>query len=127
MKVAAVVVSHGTPDELATLLPALEPQVDELVVIANVPGSVPTGVDALANERPLGYAANLNRGFARTTADGLLAVNPDTLPQPGAVAALAAFMEAHPRCGIAGPRMVFPDGRPQPSRRRFPTVTGTVI
>ena len=36
-------------------------------------------------------------------------------------------MDEHERCGIAGPRMVYPDGSPQPSRRRFPTVTGTVV
>ena len=34
-------------------------------MIANVPGSVPPGVDAIHNPRPLGYAANLNLGFAR--------------------------------------------------------------
>ena len=40
MKVSAVVVSHGHASELAESLPALAPQVDELVVIANIPGSV---------------------------------------------------------------------------------------
>jgi GT2 family glycosyltransferase len=49
------------------------------------------------------------------------------VPAADAVAQLRAFMEAHPQCGIAGPRMVFPDGRWQPSRRRFPTVLGTVV
>jgi N-acetylglucosaminyl-diphospho-decaprenol L-rhamnosyltransferase len=127
LKVSAVVVSHGHGRELAESLPALRPQVDELVVIANVPGSVPPGVDAVANARPLGYSANLNRGFALTTGDAVLAANPDAVPEPGAVAALAGFMAGHPRCGVAGPRMLFPDGRPQPSRRRFPTVAGTVV
>ena len=127
MKVAAVVVSHGSAAEVARLLPALRPQVDELVVVANVPGSVPAGLDAVHNPRPLGYAANLNLGFARTTGDALLAVNPDAVPEPGAVAALAAFMGDRERCGVAGPRMVFPDGTLQPSRRRFPTVTGTIV
>jgi len=127
MRVSAVVVSHGTAKRVAELLPALEPQVDELVVVANTPGSVPEGVPAVENERPLGYAANLNLAIARTTGEAVLAVNPDAVPEPGAVAALRDFMAAHARCGVAGPRMVFPDGRPQPSRRRFPTVTGTVI
>jgi N-acetylglucosaminyl-diphospho-decaprenol L-rhamnosyltransferase len=127
VRVAAVVVSHGHPRELLESLPALRPQVDELVVIANVPGSVPGGVEAVHNERPLGYGANVNRGAARTTAELVLAANPDAVPKPGAVDALRAFMEAHPRCGIAGPRMNFPDGSWQPSRRRFPTITGTIV
>jgi GT2 family glycosyltransferase len=127
VRVAAVVVSHGSAREVEALLPALEPQVDEVVVIANVPGSAPPGVAAVENAHPLGYAANLNLGLARTHADAVLAVNPDAVPEPGAVGTLRAFMEARPRCGVAGPQMVYPDGRPQPSRRRFPTVTGTLV
>jgi N-acetylglucosaminyl-diphospho-decaprenol L-rhamnosyltransferase len=125
--VAAVVVSHGTPNAVAVSLAALRDQVDELVVIANVPGSVPAGVEAIENRSPLGYGANLNRGVAATSAPLVVAANPDAVAEPGAVAALAAFMETHPRCGVAGPRMVFPDGTWQPSRRRFPTVTGTIV
>ena len=127
MRVSAIVVSHEGARDLEESLPALEPQVDELVVIANVPGSVPEGVDAIENERPLGYAANLNVGIARTSGDALVAANPDAVPEPGAVSALLDFMQAHERCGIAGPRMVYPDGRSQASRRRFPTVSGTVV
>jgi GT2 family glycosyltransferase len=88
---------------------------------------VPPRVDALHNARPLGYAANLNQGLARTAGDALLAVNPDAVAEPGAVAALREFMAAHERCGVAGPRMLFPDGTPQPSRRRFPTISGTIV
>jgi len=127
VKVAAVVVSHGHARELAESLPALAPQVDELVVIANVPGSVPEGVDAVHNARPLGYGANVNAGVARTSAELVVAANPDAIPVADAVAVLRAFVEEHPRCGVAGPRMLFPDGRWQPSRRRFPTVTGTIV
>ena len=127
MNVAAVVVSHGTPELVAQSVHALRPQVDELVVIANVPGSVPPDVEAVHNDEPAGFAANLNRGFALTTAPLVLSVNPDTLAQPGAVATLAAFMAEHPRCGVAGPRMEYPDGSWQPSRRRFPTVGGTIV
>jgi GT2 family glycosyltransferase len=127
VKVAAVVVSHGHPRELAESLPALRAQVDELVVIANVPGSVEPGVEAIHNETPLGFGANLNLGVARTSAELVVSANPDARPEPGAVEALRRFMEEHPRCGIAGPQMRFPDGTPQPSRRRFPTVTGTIV
>jgi len=36
-------------------------------------------------------------------------------------------MEARPRCGIAGPQLLYPGGEWQPSRRRFPTVLGTLV
>ena len=118
MKVAAIVVSHGNAAELEQSLPALEPQVDELLVIANVAGSVPFGVAALANERPLGFGANVNLGLEHTGGEAVVIANPDAVPDPGAVTALRDFMAGRERCGIAGPAMVFPDGSPQPSRRR---------
>jgi GT2 family glycosyltransferase len=40
---------------------------------------------------------------------------------------LHEFAQAHPRTGIVGPALEYPDGSPQPSRRRFPTVGGTLI
>jgi N-acetylglucosaminyl-diphospho-decaprenol L-rhamnosyltransferase len=127
MNVAAVVVSHGHPRELEESLPALREQVDEIVVIANVPGSVPEGVEAVDNALPLGFGANVNKGMSLTSAELVLSANPDAIPESGAVEALRAFMAEHPRCGVAGPRMVYPDGKPQPSRRRFPTVLGTIV
>ena len=96
-------------------------------MIANVPGSALPGVAAIENAAPLGLAANVNAGLARTSGEAVLVANPDTVAAAGAVAALCALMEARPRCGVAGPRMVFRDGSPQPSRRRFPTVGGTIV
>jgi GT2 family glycosyltransferase len=130
VSVSAVVVSHGHVRELEQALPALRPQVDELVVVANVPGSVgelPPGTRLVENERPRSYAANANLGFASTTGPYVLLANPDAVAEPGAVAALVAFADAHPGAGIAGPQMRYPDGRWQPSRRSFPTVMGTLV
>ena len=130
MKVSAVVVSHGHARELQRSLPGLALQVDEVLVIANVPGSVgsvPDGVRVLENPRPLSLAANVNLGIASTTGEYVLSANPDALAADGAVAALVAFADAHPRCGIAGPQTRWPDGTWQPSRRRFPTVRGTIV
>ena len=130
MKVSAVVVSHGHGDDVSRLLPALVPQVDEVVVVANVAGSVeapPAGVRVLENPRPLALAANVNLGTAATSGEYVVNVNPDAVPEPGAVAALLAFADGRPSCGIAGPQIRWPDGTWQPSRRRFPTARGTIV
>jgi N-acetylglucosaminyl-diphospho-decaprenol L-rhamnosyltransferase len=130
VKVSAVVVSHGHVEELERSLPALAPQVDEVVVVANLPGSVgavPDGVRVLENPRPLSLAANVNLGIAATSGEWVLSTNPDAIPEPAAVAALVSVAEAKPRCGIAGPELRWPDGTWQPSRRRFPTVGGTLV
>ena len=132
MRVSAVVISHGHAAELAASLPALAPQVDELVVVANpVPGSIPSvlpdGARVVRNDRVLSFAANANVGTASTTHELVLIANPDAIPEPDAVAILREFMEAHPRCGVAGPRMLYSDGTWQASRRSFPTVGATLV
>ena len=42
--------------------------------------------------------------------------------RPGALRVLVDFLQANPRVAVAGPRLRYPDGTVQPSRRRFPTV-----
>ena len=126
MKVSAVVVSHGHAAELKRSLPALAPQVDELVVVANLPEQLPAGVRTLTNERPLTFAANVNAGIAATTGEYVLLANPDAVPEPNAVPILVDFADAHPRAGLVGPLVFWPDGRWQPSLRRFPTLLGTL-
>ncbi len=83
-RVSGIVVSHGHARELETLLPALAPQVDELVVVANRPGSVPRalppGVRVLENVRPRRLAENVNLGTAATSGDWVVYANPDVVP-----------------------------------------------
>jgi GT2 family glycosyltransferase len=126
VKVSAVVVSHGHAHELEASLPALAPQVDELLVIANVPERLPEGVQTLTNDRPLPFAANVNEGIAATSGEYVLLANPDAVPAPDAIPILVGFADAHPRAGFVGPLVFWPDGRWQPSLRRFPTVLGTL-
>jgi len=131
MKVSAVVISHGHADELARSLPALASQVDELLVIANIPGSLPPelpeGARVLENERPRSFAGNANLGAENTEHELVLIANPDAVPEPGAVDILHRFMQEHPQSGVAGPKMLYSDGTWQASRRSFPTVGSTLV
>jgi N-acetylglucosaminyl-diphospho-decaprenol L-rhamnosyltransferase len=131
VKVSAIVISHGHADELERSLPALAPQVDELVVIANIPGSLPPqlpdGTRVLVNDVPHSFAANANLGADHTEHGLVLIANPDAVPEPRAVDVLREFLEAHPRAGAAGPKMLYSDGTWQASRRSFPTVGATLV
>jgi N-acetylglucosaminyl-diphospho-decaprenol L-rhamnosyltransferase len=122
-----VIWTPGDPDP-EPCLESLAPQVDELVLVAN-PGGTPSNPVArvIANDRTLGFGANINRGVAATTAPYIVASNADIEVTPGAIATLRAFADAHPRCGIAAPQLRYPDGRWQPSRRSFPTIRGTLV
>jgi len=125
-QVAGVVVTHGPHPDLDRCLAALGPQVDELVVVANPPAP-DVAAQLIVNDRALGFATNANKGIAATSAPFVVVANPDTEPEPDAVRRLLDFAESHPRAGVIGPQLVFPDGTWQPSRRSFPTVRGTIV
>jgi len=51
-----------------------------------------------------------------------LLLNPDTVLPKNALAEMVAYMEAHPQCGVAGPKILLPDGSLDLAcRRSFPT------
>jgi N-acetylglucosaminyl-diphospho-decaprenol L-rhamnosyltransferase len=130
VSVTAVVVTHGPEPWLERCLESLLSQVDEVVLVENLPirlSPLPSDVTVLSNDRPAGLSTNLNRGVAATAAPWLLVANPDTVAAPGAVDTLRRFAESHPRAGVLGPMLCAPGGAWQPSRRRFPTVSGTVV
>jgi N-acetylglucosaminyl-diphospho-decaprenol L-rhamnosyltransferase len=130
VSVDAVVVTHGNRPELVECLASLAPQVNEIVVVANTPDrlpELPKNARVIRNAKRRGFAANANKGFAVTGAPFIVLANPDTVAEPEAVRLLHAFAVAHPRAGVVGPQLRWPDGRWQPSRRRFPTVSGTIV
>jgi hypothetical protein len=129
VSVAGVVVVHEPVPELDACLAALRPQVDELVVISNqgLELAVPEGASLIRNYRQTGFAANANRGIAATSSPFVVVCNPDTEADSGAVAVLREFAGTHEQAGILGPELRHPDGSLNPSRRRFPTVGGTIV
>lgn len=73
------------------------------------------------NQQPLGFAANQNLMLRRAAGRYSMPLNSDTEVTPDALKELVDFMDEHPDCAIAGPRLIYPDGRLQPSARDFPT------
>ena len=49
-------------------------------------------------------------------------LNPDAQPTPGSVCSLVEFMESHRKVGIAGSRIIGPDGIPHVTAFRFPGI-----
>jgi N-acetylglucosaminyl-diphospho-decaprenol L-rhamnosyltransferase len=72
----------------------------------------------------LGMGAGNNRGLralqAQAAPFAFLVLNPDTVVRPGALRHLVQFLRAHPRAGVAAPKLVNPDGSLQHSGFRFP-------
>lgn len=75
----------------------------------------------------LGFARGNNLGIRRARGALVLLLNPDTELTPGALPALVSALAADPAVGVVGPRLCYPDGSVQSSRRRFPTLATAAV
>lgn len=73
------------------------------------------GVRLIANADNRGFGAANNQALPLCRGRHLFFLNPDTQVAPDAFVRALAFMEAHPEVGLAGCRMVNPDGTAQES------------
>jgi N-acetylglucosaminyl-diphospho-decaprenol L-rhamnosyltransferase len=146
MNVAIIIVNYRTAGLTIDCLASLAPEralMPGLRVILTDNASGDDSVEVLGKSiaengwadwvdlRPLprngGFAYGNNEGIREALAveprfDSILLLNPDTYIRPGAVRALADFLNQHPDVGIVGSRLEDPDGTPQCSAFRFPTV-----
>ena len=137
--VVAAITSTGQADDVPAAVEGLQAQGlgDDLtvVVVANRPGDGTVELvradypDCVLVEQPdtRSYAENQAVAFAAAPGDYLAIVNPDAVAQPGCLASLVAFMEAHPRCGVVAPVLRNLDGSYQEAARRFPEPVGSAI
>ncbi len=79
-------------------------------------------VKVVANQANLGFSKANNELIGRTKADYLLLLNPDTLVIGDAISRVMKYMEAHPKVGICGCRVLNRDRTLQLAcRRSIPT------
>jgi GT2 family glycosyltransferase len=127
--IAVAIVNWNARDHLRRCLSsALAERPVQCVVVDN--GSTDGSADVVAREFPAvdllvdtgnpGYGAASNRAMARCTAPYVLLLNSDTVLRPGALGALAGYLDRRPRAGLVGPRLVNPDGTLQRSCYPFP-------
>ncbi len=68
------------------------------------------GVRVIRNQANLGFLRGTNQAAAAAGGRNLLLLNSDAFPRPGALAAALATLEAGPRIGAVGARLVLPSG-----------------
>jgi GT2 family glycosyltransferase len=84
-------------------------------------------VELIEAPRNGGYGYGINQAVRRALALSapptyLYVLNSDAFADPGSLARLVAFMEAHPDAGLAGSHIHGPDGKTQVAGFRFPTL-----
>ncbi len=133
-EVSVIIVSYNTRDFIRRLLASLFDNlpgiVGEVIVIDNA--SSDGSADMLEAEFPrvrtirnpvnLGYAKAVNRGIVEASGSYFLVLNPDIETSADAITRLWEFMEKTPDAGIAGGKLLNPDGSLQMSCRTFYTI-----
>jgi N-acetylglucosaminyl-diphospho-decaprenol L-rhamnosyltransferase len=129
-----LIVSYNTRDLLKSCLCSLlraTSEVDFAVVVVDnassdgswqvVEGFFPTA-SVVRLDRNIGFAAAVNRGLDEVRSDFVFILNPDTLIPRGSVTKLRNFLHEHPAAAVAGASLTDPDGTPQTSTFKFPSV-----
>ncbi len=123
---SVIIVNYNTADFLRRCLNSLGSQGDirvRAIVVDNashdhsqdvVRGEFPQ-VKLIANDRNLGFARANNQALRSCRSKYVYFLNPDTEVQKGALGAILEFMDSHPKVGLAGTRIINPDGSSQPS------------
>jgi GT2 family glycosyltransferase len=84
-------------------------------------------VTVIRSEVNLGFGRANNLGFQSVRGRYAVLLNSDAFLTPGSLELSVAHIEANPRIGIGGGRLVGSDGSLQPSARMFPTVLNDLI
>jgi len=126
-----VIVSYNTKTFLASCLRSLETHkaaMEQGVIVidnASTDGSVEMVLSDFPNCKILQLKANVGYGRAVNIAvreakgQFLLLLNPDIEVSAASLDLLIQLACAHPNAGVVSPRLVYADGQPQPSARRF--------
>lgn len=75
-------------------------------------------VQLICNPENWGYTLPMNQALRQSRGTYAMQLNPDTILQSNALDVLIQFMEANPKAGICGPKVLNADGSMQKSCRR---------
>jgi GT2 family glycosyltransferase len=81
----------------------------------------------IRNESRYGFARSNNAALRVAGGRYLLVLNPDTEVREGALKTLVSYLDEHEQVGIAGARLLNPDGTLQYSCRKFPSLRSVVF
>jgi N-acetylglucosaminyl-diphospho-decaprenol L-rhamnosyltransferase len=137
--ISIVIVSRNTRELLRACLCSIADYADGLAVevivvdsdsgdgsVAMVRQEFPT-VIVLEPTENTGFARGNNLGIKRARGGAVLLLNPDTELTVGALRTMLNALRADATVGVVGPRLRYPDGSIQSSRRRFPTLATAFV
>jgi len=126
MDISVIIVSYNTADLTAACLKSVlasQRVSHQIFVVDNASKDGSTekirkefpAVRVIANETNRGFGAANNQALSECTGRYVVFLNPDTTVEPESFYQMAMFMDAHPEVGLAGPKVLNPDGTRQDS------------
>jgi GT2 family glycosyltransferase len=138
-QVSFVIVSFNTREVLRECLQTLEREAGDIpyetFVVDNASGDESAAMverdfprmKVLRSQVNLGFAAANNQAFPLAQGRYVVLLNSDAFLHPHALARAVAHMDADPRAGAGGARLLGRDGSWQPSARMFPSLLNDVL
>lgn len=131
MDVSVIIVSYNTAAATVECLKSVEAAKGskKIVVVDNASTDQSAhnirqlfpDIQLMVNERNRGFAAANNQALPLCRGRCIIYLNPDTIVKPDAIGKAVAFMDRHPNIGLAGAKILNPDGSLQESvSRRYP-------
>jgi N-acetylglucosaminyl-diphospho-decaprenol L-rhamnosyltransferase len=131
--VSVIIVSYNSEHLLPRTLAALQAGCGQLLVQVIVIDNASRdrsvellkrdfpNVELIENATNLGFGRANNQAVSRARGRYILLLNPDAFVSADTLPKTVSFMDAHPRSGVLGVKLVDESGHVQPSVFRFPT------
>lgn len=137
-KISIITVTYNSAKQIGAFLDSISRSADkiekEVIIIDNASQDETIKVvekhklKTILLKSPInaGFAKAVNQGIAKSSGDYILLLNPDTELVGSCLTTLLRFAESHQQLGAVAPRLLNPDGKPQPSIYKFPTITNAI-
>jgi len=133
-----ITVGYRSEDTIGPFLDSIQKSKDglkkEIIVVDNYPAD--RGAElarkhsskpkVLINTENVGFSKAINKGLKESKGKYLLIINPDTRIKGNALKLLFDFAEKHPVLGAVAPKLLYNDGKIQPSCYMFPTIGNAI-
>lgn len=139
MRLSIIIVTWKSKDDVSHLITSFMKHLSsleyEVIVVDNASqdGTVELlrarypEVTVIANEDNKGYAQAMNQGYAASSGEYLVFMNPDMLLHEDSFVPLMRILEEDHSIGLIAPQLRYADGTIQPTIKRRPTLISQIL
>lgn len=139
VNVSIITVTYNSEKQIGRLLDSLAKSKDgltkEIIIVDNASQDNTVKLVSSHKSKPLliksttnsGFSKAVNLGIKKSTGNFIFLLNPDTELVGNSLANLVNFARSTSPLGAVAPRLLNPNGKPQPSVSKFPTIINAIM